>query len=65
MLPVPMLFQPASSEEKKKLHKTMSSGDLVKEDSLRKNSQDGRFALQLCISSKKIGKCTQKKSITI
>uniref|UniRef100_I3JEA8 Myosin IXA n=1 Tax=Oreochromis niloticus TaxID=8128 RepID=I3JEA8_ORENI len=26
---------------KKKLHKTMSSGDLVKEDSLRKNSQDG------------------------
>uniref|UniRef100_A0A3Q3CB62 Myosin IXA n=1 Tax=Haplochromis burtoni TaxID=8153 RepID=A0A3Q3CB62_HAPBU len=32
---------------KKKLHKTMSSGDLVKEDSLRKNSQDGRFALQL------------------
>uniref|UniRef100_A0AAZ1XB62 Myosin IXA n=1 Tax=Oreochromis aureus TaxID=47969 RepID=A0AAZ1XB62_OREAU len=33
---------PASSEEKKKLHKTMSSGDLVKEDSLRKNSQDGR-----------------------
>lgn len=48
-----MLFQPASSEEKKKLHKTMSSGDLVKEDSLRKNSQDGRFALQLCISSKK------------
>uniref|UniRef100_A0A3B4FW28 Unconventional myosin-IXa-like n=1 Tax=Pundamilia nyererei TaxID=303518 RepID=A0A3B4FW28_9CICH len=29
-------------QEKKKLHKTMSSGDLVKEDSLRKNSQDGR-----------------------
>uniref|UniRef100_A0A3P9C7L1 Myosin IXA n=1 Tax=Maylandia zebra TaxID=106582 RepID=A0A3P9C7L1_9CICH len=65
MLPVPMLFQPASSEEKKKLHKTMSSGDLVKEDSLRKNSQDGRFALQLCISSKKIGKCTQKKTSLI
>uniref|UniRef100_A0A3Q4HXM1 Myosin IXA n=2 Tax=Neolamprologus brichardi TaxID=32507 RepID=A0A3Q4HXM1_NEOBR len=36
---------------KKKLHKTMSSGDLVKEDSLRKNSQDGRFAIQLCIST--------------
>uniref|UniRef100_A0A8C3AVI1 Myosin IXA n=1 Tax=Cyclopterus lumpus TaxID=8103 RepID=A0A8C3AVI1_CYCLU len=37
----PVLFQPASSEEQKKLHKAMSSGDLVKEDSMRKNSQDG------------------------
>uniref|UniRef100_A0A8C3ASW4 Myosin IXA n=1 Tax=Cyclopterus lumpus TaxID=8103 RepID=A0A8C3ASW4_CYCLU len=27
--------------EQKKLHKAMSSGDLVKEDSMRKNSQDG------------------------
>ncbi|KAM9408473.1 unconventional myosin-IXAa isoform 2-T2 [Pholidichthys leucotaenia] len=33
---------PASSEELKKLHKTMSSGDLGKTDSMRKNSQDGR-----------------------
>ncbi|XP_069382296.1 unconventional myosin-IXAa isoform X3 [Paralichthys olivaceus] len=33
---------PASSEEQKKMHKTMSSGDLVKVDSMRKNSQDGR-----------------------
>ncbi|XP_051234289.1 unconventional myosin-IXAa isoform X2 [Dicentrarchus labrax] len=32
---------PASSEEQKKMHKAMSSGDLVKVDSLRKNSQDG------------------------
>uniref|UniRef100_A0A672JM90 Myosin IXAa n=1 Tax=Salarias fasciatus TaxID=181472 RepID=A0A672JM90_SALFA len=30
------------SEEQKKLHKTMSSGDLGKSDSMRKNSQDGR-----------------------
>ncbi|XP_037835725.1 unconventional myosin-IXAa isoform X2 [Kryptolebias marmoratus] len=29
-------------EEQKKLHKAMSSGDLVKVDSMRKNSQDGR-----------------------
>ncbi|XP_069021786.1 unconventional myosin-IXAa isoform X2 [Embiotoca jacksoni] len=33
---------PASSEEQKKIHKAMSSGDLGKVDSLRKNSQDGR-----------------------
>ncbi|XP_034076890.1 unconventional myosin-IXAa isoform X4 [Gymnodraco acuticeps] len=33
---------PASSEEQKKKHKAMSSGDLGKVDSLRKNSQDGR-----------------------
>ncbi|XP_026175804.1 unconventional myosin-IXAa isoform X2 [Mastacembelus armatus] len=33
---------PASSEEQKKIHKAMSSGDLVKVDSMRKNSQDGR-----------------------
>ncbi|XP_063737565.1 LOW QUALITY PROTEIN: unconventional myosin-IXAa [Eleginops maclovinus] len=32
---------PASSEEQK-IHKAMSSGDLVKVDSMRKNSQDGR-----------------------
>ncbi|XP_054627652.1 unconventional myosin-IXAa isoform X3 [Dunckerocampus dactyliophorus] len=33
---------PSCSEEKKNLHKVMSSGDLGKVDSLRKNSQDGR-----------------------
>ncbi|XP_071345310.1 unconventional myosin-IXAa isoform X2 [Trachinotus anak] len=33
---------PASSEEQKKMHKAMSSGDLGKVDSMRKNSQDGR-----------------------
>ncbi|KAM4744447.1 unconventional myosin-IXAa isoform 8-T8 [Anableps anableps] len=33
---------PLSSEEQKKLHKTMSSGDLGKVESLHKNSQDGR-----------------------
>ncbi|XP_029979253.1 unconventional myosin-IXAa isoform X3 [Sphaeramia orbicularis] len=33
---------PASGEEQKKIHKAMSSGDLVKADTLRKNSQDGR-----------------------
>ncbi|XP_047435965.1 unconventional myosin-IXAa isoform X3 [Mugil cephalus] len=33
---------PASSEEQKKIHKAMSSGDLVKVDSIRKSSQDGR-----------------------
>ncbi|XP_041837164.1 unconventional myosin-IXAa isoform X3 [Melanotaenia boesemani] len=33
---------PASSEEQKKMHKAMSSGDLGKVDSLRKNAQDGR-----------------------
>uniref|UniRef100_A0A672JQ77 Myosin IXAa n=1 Tax=Salarias fasciatus TaxID=181472 RepID=A0A672JQ77_SALFA len=33
---------PPVSEEQKKLHKTMSSGDLGKSDSMRKNSQDGR-----------------------
>ncbi|XP_068580333.1 unconventional myosin-IXAa isoform X6 [Cebidichthys violaceus] len=32
---------PARSEEQKKIHKAMSSGDLIKEDSMRKNSQDG------------------------
>nr|XP_054588240.1 unconventional myosin-IXAa isoform X3 [Nothobranchius furzeri] len=32
---------PASSEAQKKLHKAMSSGDLGKVDSMRKNSQDG------------------------
>lgn len=42
-----MLFQPASSEEQKKMLKAMSSGDLVKVDSLRKNSQDGRCVPQL------------------
>ncbi|XP_028294897.1 unconventional myosin-IXAa isoform X3 [Gouania willdenowi] len=31
-----------TEEQKKKLHKTMSSGDLVKSESMRKNSQDGR-----------------------
>ncbi|KAK7890981.1 hypothetical protein WMY93_022944 [Mugilogobius chulae] len=31
-----------SGEEKKKMHKAMSSGDLGKVESLRKNSQDGR-----------------------
>lgn len=40
-----VLFQPASSEEQKKMQKAMSSVDLGKSDSLRKNSQDGRFAL--------------------
>ncbi|XP_047218829.1 unconventional myosin-IXAa isoform X3 [Girardinichthys multiradiatus] len=33
---------PLSSDEQKKIHKAMSSGDLVKVESLRKNSQDGR-----------------------
>ncbi|XP_072321538.1 unconventional myosin-IXAa isoform X2 [Eucyclogobius newberryi] len=33
---------PPSGEEKKKMHKAMSSGDLGKVESLRKNSQDGR-----------------------
>ncbi|XP_035992065.1 LOW QUALITY PROTEIN: unconventional myosin-IXAa [Fundulus heteroclitus] len=33
---------PLSSEEQKKIHKAMSSGDLGKVESLRKNSQDGR-----------------------
>lgn len=33
---------PPRGEEKKKMHKAMSSGDLGKVDSLRKNSQDGR-----------------------
>ncbi|KAG8001227.1 Unconventional myosin-IXa [Nibea albiflora] len=33
---------PASLEEQKKIHKAMSSGDLVKVDSMRKNTQDGR-----------------------
>ncbi|XP_070827077.1 unconventional myosin-IXAa [Chaetodon trifascialis] len=33
---------PAGSEEQKKMHKAMSSGDLGKVDSMRKNSQDGR-----------------------
>ncbi|XP_039995229.1 unconventional myosin-IXAa isoform X5 [Xiphias gladius] len=33
---------PASSEEQKKIQKAMSSGDLGKVDSMRKNSQDGR-----------------------
>ncbi|CAN9506573.1 unnamed protein product [Ophioblennius macclurei] len=33
---------PATSEDQKKLQKTMSSGDLGKSDSMRKNSQDGR-----------------------
>lgn len=47
MLPGVTLFQPASSEQQKKLHKAMSSGDLGKVDSLRKNSQDGRFVMEL------------------
>ncbi|XP_037305515.2 unconventional myosin-IXAa isoform X6 [Pungitius pungitius] len=34
----------ANSEEQKKIHKAMSSGDLVKHDSMRKNSQDGSLA---------------------
>ncbi|XP_013857031.1 unconventional myosin-IXAa isoform X3 [Austrofundulus limnaeus] len=34
---------PESSEVQKKLHKAMSSGDLGKVDSMRKNSQDGRI----------------------
>uniref|UniRef100_A0A3Q2TDS2 Myosin IXA n=1 Tax=Fundulus heteroclitus TaxID=8078 RepID=A0A3Q2TDS2_FUNHE len=34
--------EPLSSEEQKKIHKAMSSGDLGKVESLRKNSQDGR-----------------------
>ncbi|KAM3877414.1 unconventional myosin-IXAa [Diretmus argenteus] len=33
---------PVSSVEQKKIHKAMSSGDLGKVDTLRKNSQDGR-----------------------
>ncbi|XP_073320584.1 unconventional myosin-IXAa isoform X3 [Pagrus major] len=33
---------PLSPDEQKKIHKAMSSGDLGKADSLRKNSQDGR-----------------------
>ncbi|XP_055010992.1 unconventional myosin-IXAa isoform X4 [Boleophthalmus pectinirostris] len=33
---------PPSGEEKKKMHKAMSSGDLGKVESIRKNSQDGR-----------------------
>ncbi|XP_014885568.1 unconventional myosin-IXAa isoform X7 [Poecilia latipinna] len=33
---------PLSSEEQKKLHKAMSSGDLVKVESMHKHSQDGR-----------------------
>ncbi|KAM7424521.1 hypothetical protein PAMA_000728 [Pampus argenteus] len=33
---------PTSSQEEKKIHKAMSSGDLGKVDTLRKNSQDGR-----------------------
>ncbi|XP_074477789.1 unconventional myosin-IXAa isoform X3 [Sebastes fasciatus] len=33
---------PRGSEEQNKLQKAMSSGDLVKVDSMRKNSQDGR-----------------------
>lgn len=41
------LFQPESSEVQKKLHKAMSSGDLGKVDSMRKNSQDGRFVVTL------------------
>jgi len=39
------MFQPTlrtGSEEKKSLQKAMSSGDLVKADTLRKTSQDGR-----------------------
>ncbi|CAL8352353.1 unnamed protein product [Merluccius merluccius] len=32
----------AGSEEQKSMHKAMSSGDLAKADTLRKNSQDGR-----------------------
>lgn len=38
-----MLFQPVSSEDHKKNQKAVSSVDLTKTDSLRKNSQDGRF----------------------
>ena len=38
-----MLFQPTISQEEKKIHKAMSSGDLGKVDTLRKSSQDGRF----------------------
>ncbi|XP_010731151.3 unconventional myosin-IXAa isoform X8 [Larimichthys crocea] len=33
---------PASLEEQKKIQKAMSSGDLVKVESMRKNTQDGR-----------------------
>ncbi|XP_044210725.1 unconventional myosin-IXAa isoform X2 [Thunnus albacares] len=33
---------PTSSQEEKKIHKAMSSGDLGKVDTLRKSSQDGR-----------------------
>ncbi|XP_030269553.1 unconventional myosin-IXAa isoform X7 [Sparus aurata] len=33
---------PVSPDEPKKIHKAMSSGDLGKVDSMRKNSQDGR-----------------------
>ncbi|XP_028256883.1 unconventional myosin-IXAa isoform X2 [Parambassis ranga] len=33
---------PASSKDQNKIHKAMSSGDLVKVDSLRKSPQDGR-----------------------
>lgn len=46
-----MLFQPAHSEEQKKMLKAISSGDLGKVDSLRKNSQDGRFVFQPSFAS--------------
>lgn len=38
-----MPFQPVNSEDHKKNQKAASSVDLSKSDSLRKNSQDGRF----------------------
>lgn len=38
------VLQPAASEEQKKMQKASSSVELGKSDSLRKNSQDGRFA---------------------
>uniref|UniRef100_A0A3Q1FF97 Myosin IXA n=1 Tax=Acanthochromis polyacanthus TaxID=80966 RepID=A0A3Q1FF97_9TELE len=46
------MVTPGSSEEQKKIHKAMSSGDLGKVDSLRKNSQDGRFVCK-CVSGER------------
>lgn len=44
-----MPFQPVTSEDHKKNQKAASSVDLSKSDSLRKNSQDGRFVSGLSL----------------
>lgn len=44
-----MPFQPVNSEDRKKTQKAVSSVDLSKTDSLRKNSQDGRFVSLSCV----------------